>query len=72
MEKVKVLVKPVKSMSGMVSLAAVKDTNVSEDLTLEKDKIFTSVSPWVFEKMSKPKTMLVFIRIGRLFAEPVY
>jgi len=72
MEKIKVLVKPVKSMSGMVSLAAVKDVSVSEDLTLQKDKIFTSVTPWVFNKMSKPKTVLVFTRIDRLFVEPVY
>jgi len=72
MEKIKVQIKAVKNLSGMVSMAPVKDVKIDDDITLKKDVIFNSVSPWVFAKMSKPKSVLVFVRIGRLFVEPVY
>jgi hypothetical protein len=70
MEKIKVTVKSVIKFPDAIGLAPVKDTKVSEDLTLKKDVLFYSVPVWTWEKMNKNKTVLVWIVNGRLFAKP--
>ena len=72
MEKLKIQVKSVKKSADSVSVCPTKDIKLSEDLTLKKDKLFTSVSTWVWNKMPSPKSINVYLVNGRLYADPVF
>jgi hypothetical protein len=59
MEKINVLVTSLKNSSGMVCLAATKDVELNENITLKKGFAFCSVSPEIYDAMKKPKSVEV-------------
>ena len=71
MDPIKVQVKQVKNLSGQICLAAVKDVEISDTLTLKKDVPFFTVSGRILKEMTKPHAVNVKLQNGLFFVTPI-